>query len=127
MSLRGALRSVRGGEPVGQHEHRARQIGAQSFVAIIGFQRGGMIEEVRIGGGERGPVAAPALPAHALVDQCQIGDRARASGSGCSRRYCIDDDLNITPFKQIYDRWISVYATEAVELLARMKRELEQV
>ena len=34
--------------------------------------------------------------------------------------------LNIAPFKAIYDRWISVYASEAVELLARMKRELER-
>jgi DNA-binding transcriptional ArsR family regulator len=35
--------------------------------------------------------------------------------------------LNITPFKEIYDRWISAYASEAVELLARMKREMERV
>jgi len=35
--------------------------------------------------------------------------------------------LDITPFKRIYDRWISVYATEAVGLLARMKRDLERV
>ena len=34
--------------------------------------------------------------------------------------------LNVTPFKRIYDRWISPYATEAVELLARMKREMER-
>jgi DNA-binding transcriptional ArsR family regulator len=34
--------------------------------------------------------------------------------------------LNVTPFKEIYDRWISAYATEAVALLARMKRELER-
>jgi DNA-binding transcriptional ArsR family regulator len=35
--------------------------------------------------------------------------------------------LNIAPFKEIYDRWISSYAAEAVELLARMKREMERV
>jgi DNA-binding transcriptional ArsR family regulator len=35
--------------------------------------------------------------------------------------------LDVTPFKQIYDRWISAYASEAVELLARMKRDLERV
>jgi DNA-binding transcriptional ArsR family regulator len=34
--------------------------------------------------------------------------------------------LDITPFKRIYDRWISAYASEAVELLARMKREMER-
>jgi len=34
--------------------------------------------------------------------------------------------LNPLPIKEIYDRWISPYATGAVELLARMKREIEQ-
>ncbi len=33
--------------------------------------------------------------------------------------------LNAGPFKDIYDRWISAYAGEAVELLARLKRDLE--
>jgi DNA-binding transcriptional ArsR family regulator len=33
--------------------------------------------------------------------------------------------LNAAPFKEIHDRWISPYATEAVELLARLKRDLE--
>jgi DNA-binding transcriptional ArsR family regulator len=33
--------------------------------------------------------------------------------------------LNVAPFKDIYDRWISGYAAEAITLLARLKRELE--
>ena len=33
--------------------------------------------------------------------------------------------LNAAPFKDIYDRWISTYAAEAVDLLTRLKRELE--
>jgi DNA-binding transcriptional ArsR family regulator len=33
--------------------------------------------------------------------------------------------LNAAPFKEIYDRWISPYASQAVELLARLKRDLE--
>jgi DNA-binding transcriptional ArsR family regulator len=33
--------------------------------------------------------------------------------------------LNAAPFKEIHDRWISPYASEAVELLARLKRDLE--
>lgn len=33
--------------------------------------------------------------------------------------------LNAAPFKEIYDRWISPYASEAVDLLARLKRDLE--
>jgi DNA-binding transcriptional ArsR family regulator len=33
--------------------------------------------------------------------------------------------LNAAPFKSIYDRWISPYAEEAVELLAKLKRDLE--
>jgi len=33
--------------------------------------------------------------------------------------------LNAAPFKDIYDRWISGYAGNAVELLARLKRDLE--
>lgn len=34
--------------------------------------------------------------------------------------------LNVAPFKDIYDRWISPYAREAVDLLARLKRDLER-
>jgi DNA-binding transcriptional ArsR family regulator len=34
--------------------------------------------------------------------------------------------LNVAPFKDIHDRWISPYASEAVELLARLKRDLEE-
>ena len=33
--------------------------------------------------------------------------------------------LNPLPIKEIYDRWISPYASGAVEFLARMKRDLE--
>jgi DNA-binding transcriptional ArsR family regulator len=33
--------------------------------------------------------------------------------------------LNAAPFKEINDRWISPYASQAVELLARLKRDLE--
>ena len=33
--------------------------------------------------------------------------------------------LNAAPFRDIYDRWISTYAEEAVGLLARLKRDLE--
>ncbi|MBN9165720.1 MAG: transcriptional regulator [Myxococcales bacterium 68-20] len=33
--------------------------------------------------------------------------------------------LNAAPFKEIYDRWISSYATAAVDLLVKMKRDME--
>jgi len=33
--------------------------------------------------------------------------------------------INPLPIKDIYDRWISRYAIGAVDLLARMKREME--
>jgi DNA-binding transcriptional ArsR family regulator len=33
--------------------------------------------------------------------------------------------LNVMPIKELHDRWISPYATAAVNLLARMKRDLE--
>jgi DNA-binding transcriptional ArsR family regulator len=33
--------------------------------------------------------------------------------------------LNAAPFKDIYDRWISPYANEALDVLARLKRDLE--
>ena len=33
--------------------------------------------------------------------------------------------LNVAPFKDIYDRWICGYAAEAITLLARLKRDLE--
>lgn len=35
--------------------------------------------------------------------------------------------INPLPIKEIYDRWISQYATNAVDLLARMKREMENL
>lgn len=34
--------------------------------------------------------------------------------------------LNAVPIKEIYDRWISRYATSSVELLAKLKRDLEE-
>lgn len=34
--------------------------------------------------------------------------------------------LNALPIREIYHRWISQYATPSVELLARLKQELEQ-
>lgn len=33
--------------------------------------------------------------------------------------------LNVMPIKELHDRWISPYAAHAVQLLARMKRDLE--
>ena len=33
--------------------------------------------------------------------------------------------INPLPIKEIYDRWISEYASDAVDLLARMKHEME--
>jgi len=33
--------------------------------------------------------------------------------------------LNAAPFKDIYDRWISAYAAHAVDLLSRLKHDLE--
>ena len=33
--------------------------------------------------------------------------------------------INPLPIKEIYDRWISRYAAGAVDLLARMKRQME--
>ncbi len=34
--------------------------------------------------------------------------------------------INPVPIKELYDRWISSYASSAVSLLARMKREMEK-
>lgn len=34
--------------------------------------------------------------------------------------------LNVMPIKEIHDRWIGSYAADAVSLLARLKRDLEQ-
>jgi DNA-binding transcriptional ArsR family regulator len=34
--------------------------------------------------------------------------------------------LNVVPVQEIYDRWISRYARPSVELLARLKRDLEE-
>jgi DNA-binding transcriptional ArsR family regulator len=35
--------------------------------------------------------------------------------------------LNPLPIKEIHDRWIGPYATQAADLLARLKRDLETV
>ena len=34
--------------------------------------------------------------------------------------------LNVVPIMEIYERWISQYASKSVELLARMKHDLEE-
>jgi DNA-binding transcriptional ArsR family regulator len=34
--------------------------------------------------------------------------------------------INPLPIKELYDRWISGYATGAIDLLARMKMEIEK-
>src|SRR5215470_14772852 len=34
--------------------------------------------------------------------------------------------INPLPIKEIYDRWICRYATHAIDILARMKHDLEQ-
>jgi len=33
--------------------------------------------------------------------------------------------LNVAPIREVYDRWISPYASPSVELLTRMKRGIE--
>jgi DNA-binding transcriptional ArsR family regulator len=33
--------------------------------------------------------------------------------------------LNVMPIREVHDRWISPFATAAVDLLARMKRDFE--
>jgi DNA-binding transcriptional ArsR family regulator len=33
--------------------------------------------------------------------------------------------LNVVPIKEVYDRWISPYASKSVDLLAMLKRDLE--
>lgn len=34
--------------------------------------------------------------------------------------------INPPPIKEIHDRWINGYASEAIDLLARMKQEIEK-
>lgn len=34
--------------------------------------------------------------------------------------------LNVVPIREIYDRWINQYASPSVELLTRLKNDLEQ-
>lgn len=34
--------------------------------------------------------------------------------------------LNAVPIREIYDRWINKYATHSVEVLAKLKNDLEQ-
>jgi DNA-binding transcriptional ArsR family regulator len=33
--------------------------------------------------------------------------------------------INVVPIREIYDRWINQYASSSVELLTRLKRDLE--
>lgn len=34
--------------------------------------------------------------------------------------------LNVVPIREIYDRWINQYASPSVELLTRLKHDLEK-
>ncbi|OGD45340.1 transcriptional regulator [Candidatus Bathyarchaeota archaeon RBG_16_57_9] len=34
--------------------------------------------------------------------------------------------LNVVPIREVYDRWISPYASMSVELLTRIKRDMEK-
>jgi hypothetical protein len=34
--------------------------------------------------------------------------------------------LNVLPIKEIHDRWIGAYASQAVDLLARLQRDLDK-
>ena len=66
----------------------------------------------------------------ASLDRCTVmqhlgvlerADLVIARREGRQRR----NHLNAAPFREIYDRWISAYAGPAVELLSRLKRDLE--
>ena len=64
------------------------------------------------------------------LDRCTVMQHIRVlekAGLLISRREGRQrwNHLNVMPIKELHDRWISPYATAAVDLLARMKRDFE--
>jgi DNA-binding transcriptional ArsR family regulator len=78
-----------------------------------------------------GPKTTGELCAHfKRVDRCTVmqhlrvlegADMVIVKRSGRNRW----NYLNVVPVQEIYDRWISQYVRPSVELLARLKRDLE--
>lgn len=97
------------------------------FKALADFRRRQMLDLLK----DR-PRTTGELCAHfeAALDRCtvmqHIGVLERA-GLIIARRDGRNrwNYLNVTPFKEIHDRWISPYAIAAVDLLARLKHDLE--
>jgi DNA-binding transcriptional ArsR family regulator len=79
-----------------------------------------------------GPKTTGELCAHfARVDRCTVmqhlgvleaADLVIAKRTGRQRW----NYLNVAPVQEIYDRWISRYARPSVELLTRLKRDMER-
>ena len=80
---------------------------------------------------KNGPKTTGELCAHfKRVDRCTVmqhlgvlegADLVIVKRSGRNRW----NYLNVVPVQEIYDRWISQYARPSVELLTRLKRDLE--
>jgi len=43
----------------------------------------------------------------------------------CGRLILSEKYLNVVPIREIYDRWINQYASPSVELLSKLKHDLE--
>lgn len=64
------------------------------------------------------------------IDRCTVMQHLRVlerAGLVIVKRQgrCRWNYLNVAPIQEIYNRWISRYASSSAELLARMKREME--
>lgn len=97
------------------------------FKALADARRREMLDQLRLGACTTGELCAR----FADLDRCtvmqHIGVLERA-GLVISRREGRRrwNHLDVTPIKELHDRWISPYAAHAVQLLSRLKRDLEE-
>lgn len=99
------------------------------FKALADGRRREILDLLKVGPRTTGDLCRhfePALDRCTVMQHLGVLERADliiAQRAGRTRW----NHLNAAPFKGVYDRWISGYASEAVALLARLRRDLEGV
>ncbi|MGQ0384538.1 MAG: ArsR/SmtB family transcription factor [Gammaproteobacteria bacterium] len=97
------------------------------FRALGHATRRGMLDLLRRGPRTTGEIcdAFPRLDRCTVMQHLSVLERAElvVTRSEGRLRWNV---LNVMPIKGIHDRWIGAYAANAVSLLARLKRDLEE-
>ncbi len=96
------------------------------FKALADYRRRAMLDLLKDGPRLTGEICAHFAP----LDRCTVmqhlgvlekADLIIVKRSGRNRW----NYLNAVPIKEIYDRWISGYATHALDVLSHIRRDLE--